>query len=117
MRNVFVQLYFGWTLDETKTSLSSQSGAETCSDLPLLLFHGTCRASGLYIRHIPRPGQHMLMHLWSQATVDVHHAALSSLLRQLRLRPPPRVSIPSFRGVTSFTSTSTVPNDWPTPTP
>jgi hypothetical protein len=50
------------------------------------------------------------MHLWSQPTVDIHHAALSSLLRRLQLAP--WVSIPSFPG---FTSTSTVPNDWPTP--
>jgi len=37
------------------------------------------------------------MHLWSQATVNIHHAALSSLLRPLRL--PPGVSIPSLPGV------------------
>jgi hypothetical protein len=38
------------------------------------------------------------MHLWSQATVDIHHAALSSLFRPLRLRSP-GVSIPSFPGI------------------
>jgi hypothetical protein len=67
------------------------------------LFHGICRASGLYICHIPLPGQRLLLHLWSQPTVDIHHAALSSLLRPLRLLP--WVSIPSFPRVSPvFTS-------------
>jgi hypothetical protein len=56
------------------------------------------------------------MHLWSQATVDIHHAALSSLLRPLRLRPPGQHSeLP--RGATGFALILTVPNDWPTPSP
>jgi hypothetical protein len=33
------------------------------TNLSSLLFHGTCRASGLYVRNIPRPGQHLLKNL------------------------------------------------------
>jgi len=58
----------------------------------------------------PTSSPTLLMHLLSQATVDIHHAALSLLPRLLRLRAP-LASIPSFpRGTTGFTSTSTNPN-------
>jgi hypothetical protein len=67
-------------------SKSLNPGAETVPvypstdhQRPTTLFYGTYHASDLYIRHTPRPGQHLLMHLWSQATVDIHHAARSSL--------------------------------------
>jgi hypothetical protein len=57
------------TVSPVRSLNSSEKGGETCSsqaptaDRPPLLFHRTCRVSGLYIRHIPRPGQYLLMHL------------------------------------------------------
>ena len=47
----------------------------------------------------------------SQATVEIHHAALSSLPQPLRL--PPRVSIASFPGVQQFHLDRNVPQYTP----
>jgi hypothetical protein len=55
---------------------SSEKSGETsfsralATNLSSLLFHGTCRASCLYVRNIPRPGQ---------AAADIHHTALSGV--------------------------------------
>ena len=40
--------------------------------------------------YIPHPGQHLLMHLRSQSTIDIHYIALSSLPRPLWGRGPAR---------------------------
>jgi hypothetical protein len=62
------------TLDFPCIVNASELGAETGSSQTRspLLCHGTCHASSLYIRHILRPCQRLLMHIWLQATVDIH---------------------------------------------
>jgi hypothetical protein len=60
------------------------------------------------------------MHLTSQPTVDLYHAALSLLLRPLRLRPPPRppggpAFLATLDGPPCFTSTWTNLDYWLTP--
>ena len=73
-----------------------------------LLFRGIRRASTSISSSHPPSSSTLLMHLTSQATVDLYHAALSLLLRLLRLRP--RTSVPSFPGrSTCFTSNL---DDW-----
>jgi hypothetical protein len=47
----------------------------------------------IYSSH-PTSSPSLLMHLWSQVTVDICHATLPPLPRPLQLRP--RVSIPKF---------------------
>ena len=54
---------------------------------PPPLFDGiSCTFKPIYSSH-PTFSPTLLMHLWSQATVDIHYAALSPLSRSLRPRP------------------------------
>src|SRR5271154_2991020 len=79
-----------------------------------LLFRGIRRASTSISSSHPPSWPTLLMHLTSQATVDLYHAALSLLLRPLRLRPPDQRSCFPGRS-TCFTSTWTNLDDWLTP--
>jgi hypothetical protein len=70
---------------------------QSTADRMPLLYHGTCRASGLYIRHIPPHRPKVLMHMQSQPNLDIHATALSRPHRSPRpLRLRPRASLPSL---------------------
>jgi hypothetical protein len=94
----FIQMYTSVVLVRVKSAVHSP-----------LLFHGTCRASGYMFVTTHVLAQHLLMHLWSQDTVDIYHAALSSLLRPFRLRPRVIPSFPSVSLVSPCNTNATRP--------
>ena len=61
------------------------------------LFYGTCRASGLYIRHIPHPEPTLARRTSGRRLSLISTTpALSSLLQPLQT--PPLINIPSLTG-------------------
>jgi hypothetical protein len=70
-------------------SLQSQSlqSSVDCCYLSLLFRAGFAVPPRLYLRHTPPSSPTLLMHLTSHANIDIYHAALSLLLRPLRLPP------------------------------
>ena len=66
----------------------TSSGQAPTSDAGRFCFPEFAVPPRLYLRHIPPSSPTVLMHLTSQATVDLYRAASSLLLRELRLRPP-----------------------------
>jgi hypothetical protein len=77
-------------LNPTEKGAEARSSQAPTADPRRFYFTAPAVPFGLYIRQIPRPCQHLLMHLQSQATVDIHHAALSSLPRPLQGHCPAR---------------------------